>query len=593
MSFFWQRWRKSPPPPRPTPECVAPWEQEIQAHIDANNWPSARSAIDAALTTHATHPGLLLQHARVLRIENQLDTALALCEELLSSSAEPAQVQWEISACQLALNDLPAAIDALQVAVTLDPQLGMAWLRLGELYTRLDEHVQAVDALEQAVAHTHTLQLQTRAWYALGQAHHGRQEVHKAVTCYEHCLALQADHIDAQQAMGHAKLWLEDESGALVHYEAALQLTAAPSQQLLSNLAIVRQHAGDLRGARELLERVISRQPGDYNTRWYLCQLDLLEGRWQAGWANYGARFGANASPYRPMPFQPWDGHARTDSTLLILADQGIGDEIMFASCFAEAIAANRTTLIECEPRLLQLFRRSFPQATFVATQRETTARWLEGLPTPQWQIASGDLPALFRPNDEAFPARSHYLQADPERVAYWRERLTQDLGPGLKIGVSWRGGTAKTRTKARSLSAEHWAPILSVPGVHFVNLQYGTYQTELAELNQRYGPRIHDYPEAIVDFEETAALVAALDLVVTVCTAIVHLSGALGSPVWILTPQVPGWRYTAHGQTLRWYPGSRIFRQSAHVGWATPCQELSDELLALTQTVGHPTGAT
>lgn len=586
---FWQRWRKSPPPASPDPDEAAPWQHNIQAHIDANDWPAARSAINAALATHATHSGLLLQHARVLRQESQIDAALTLCEELLGSTAPPAQVQWEISACHLALNDFPAAIDALQVAVTLDPQFGMAWLRLGELYSRLDQHTQAIESLEQALAHTQTPHLQTRAWYVLGQARHARQEVEQAVTCYEHCLAQQPDHLDALQAMGHAKLWLEDEPSALVHYEAALKLATTPSRQLLSNLAVTRQHAGDLRGARELLERLIASQPGDYNTRWYLCQLDLLEGRWQAGWANYGARFGANASPYRPMPFKPWDGQARPDSTLLILADQGIGDEIMFASCFAEAIAANATTLIECEPRLLQLFRRSFPQASFVATQRETTARWLDGLPTPQWQIASGDLPALFRPNDAAFPDRSHYLQADPARVAYWRERLANDLGPGPKVGVSWRGGTAKTRTKTRSLSSEHWAPILSVNGAHFVNLQYGAYQTELAELNQRYGGRIHDYPQAIADYDETAALVAALDLVVTVCTAVVHLSGALGTPVWILTPQIPGWRYTAHGQSMRWYPGSRIFRQSVNTGWGKACQELSDELRALTQSVSPP----
>ena len=173
--------------------------------------------------------------------------------------------------------------------------------------------------------------------------------------------------------------------------------------------------------------------------------------------------------------------------------------------------------------------------------------------------------------------------------MRHWRERLQRDLGAGLKVGISWRGGTPKTRARARTLSCADWAPILSVPGCQFVNLQYGECEAMLQQFQSEHGILPMHYPEALADYDETAALVCALDLVVSVCTAVIHLTGALGRPVWILAPLAPEWRYTAHRPVMPWYPSTRVFRQATMEDWSAPCQGVSAGLHQLTQIDNPP----
>jgi tetratricopeptide (TPR) repeat protein len=415
-------------------------------------------------------------------------------------------------------------------------------------------------------------------------------DVSGAYMAFQKSIELDADLLEAEIGLGNAALWLDREPEAIALFESAVRRSSQPGRLLLLNLGTAYQFSGRFDDAQRMFSRVMAEHPYDHSSRWYLCQLDLSLCRWQEGWFNYSSRFAARAATYRPTPFKPWDGSAAPADVLLILADEGIGDEILYASCFADAARLVRHLVIECEPRLEGLFKRSFTEATVIPSRREVDNAWLVDAPKPNWHIPSGNLPGLFRRADSSFPNHTGYLAADPARVEYWRTRLAQDLGPGLKVGISWRGGTVKTRARARTLSPEHFGPILSVPGVHFVSLQYGDYASELASLRAFHGVDIHDYPEAIADYDETAALVVALELVVTVCTAVVHLAGALGKPVWILTPLSPGWRYTANRTSMPWYPSSRIFRQRHYDEWLPVCREVSDELTQLTK-IGRPIG--
>ena len=147
-------------------------------------------------------------------------------------------------------------------------------------------------------------------------------------------------------------------------------------------------------------------------------------------------------------------------------------------------------------------------------------------------------------------------------------------------MGLSWRGGTARTFIGRRSLSLETLFPVLSVPGVRWVNLQYGERATEIAELQATQGIEIADWPEAIDgDYDETAALVGALDLVISVCTSVVHLTGALGKPAWVMTSYVPEWRYGLHGEAMPWYPTVRLFRQTELGVWESVIANVAVEL--------------
>jgi hypothetical protein len=176
------------------------------------------------------------------------------------------------------------------------------------------------------------------------------------------------------------------------------------------------------------------------------------------------------------------------------------------------------------------------------------------------------------------FPQRSHYLVADSQRIDYWRDRLDA-LGPGLKVGISWRGGIARTGQSERSIALDQLLPSLSGPNVHFISLQYTDCQEELATLHRQCGIDMHHWQDALDDYDETAALVKALDLVVSVCTAVIHLSGALGQRVWIMAPLVPEWRYGLQGETMPWYPSARVFRQTQRGYWAPVIEKVASEL--------------
>jgi ADP-heptose:LPS heptosyltransferase len=263
---------------------------------------------------------------------------------------------------------------------------------------------------------------------------------------------------------------------------------------------------------------------------------------------------------------------------VLAYAEQGLGDQIMFASCLPDALVRAESMVVECDPRLCALFRRSFPGARVVPQEAAWPPSWLASGAEITAQIAMGSLPGLFRPNADSFPQHTGYLSAAPDRVAAWRDRLA-GLGPGPKIGLSWRGGLPTTRRNLRSLDLASLAPLLGGIPAQYVSLQYGDSTSEVEVLAETRGIRVHHWQDAIDDYDETAALVTALDMVITVCTSIVHLGGALGRPVRTLVPTVPEWRYGRAGDRMNWYPSVRMYRQQRLGEWGDVLDKLGREL--------------
>ena len=199
-------------------------------------------------------------------------------------------------------------------------------------------------------------------------------------------------------------------------------------------------------------------------------------------------------------------------------------------------------------------------------------------------QTSMGSLPRYMRRSSVDFPRHDGYLRADPECLRNWRERLAA-FGPGLKVGISWQGGTLKTRRPLRSLPLASWLPVLQAPEVRFFNLQYIDSSAEIASLKAATGIEIVDWQEVRDDYDHTAALVAALDLVISVCTAVIHLGGALGKPVWVMAPYSPEWRYGISGESMPWYPSVRIFRQPQYGAWVPVVDNVALSLRKLVES--------
>lgn len=337
--------------------------------------------------------------------------------------------------------------------------------------------------------------------------------------------------------------------------------------------------AGNTDDAVAAYRRALKLKPDYADALFHLGLINLMRGRYRDGWQGFEQRLRlAENKNMRPC-VPPWNGTSLRGRTMLLMRDQGLGDEIMYASCYPQIIRDAGRCLIECDPRLERLFVRSFPGAQFFPLEDLRTNAQTEPGVAVDVRSYAAHLPRYLRNSLRDFPHHQGYLKADAARTAHWRERLA-GLGRGGKVGISWRGGTAFTKSGKRSLTLADLRPVLAVPGVHWVNLQYGERAADIAAFREAHGIAITDWPEAIDgDYDETAALVGALDLVISVCTSVVHLSGALGQRVWVMAPRVPEWRYGLEGETMPWYPTARVLRQEAAGAWAGVVTAVAERL--------------
>jgi tetratricopeptide (TPR) repeat protein len=506
-----------------------------------NNAP--RPAPPAAVADEAWQAGLALWGA------GTHDAARAQLERAIALS--PRQAPWrnELGRLCMEAGDFAAAGIEFSAALAIDPFLAEAHCNLGIVLAQ--ENALTPPRQAGALAHfSRAAELEpalVAAQYNCGLLLWKMERAGDALPCFDRVLALAPAHAEAWWYRGRA---LQD----LRRFDEA-----AAS-----------------------LEQALAIKPDYHEVRLTLAFLRLLQGDFAAGWRDYRARYGTAESPVRDFPCPDWDGGALAGRTLLVYAEQGLGDEILFASCLPDLIAQAQHVVVDCEPRLAKLFARSFPQATVHGGRREESRAWLATVRTPDLRIAAGSVPGFLRNSAEEFPARAKYLDADPARVAYWKQRLDA-LGPGPKIGVAWRGGLPQTRTARRSLPLPALLPVLTLPGTKFVSLQFDAGAEELAALRADDGTRVsfQHWPEAHVDYDETAALVMALDQVLTVCCSIVHLAGALGKTAWVLTPDVPEWRYLAAGNSIPWYQSVRLLRQTRRGEWSDVIVRARDALAA------------
>ncbi|MBY6265790.1 tetratricopeptide repeat protein, partial [Azospirillum sp. 412522] len=332
--------------------------------------------------------------------------------------------------------------------------------------------------------------------------------------------------------------------------------------------------------------RALAVEPGHAAAAFNGGILALAAGRLARGWDGYERRFDTRdlmAASRRPgVPL--WDGGDLSGKRLLVWREQGIGDELMFAQRLPELIAQagqmDGHIVVECDPRFVPLFRRSFPQATV----RPVPPTLDEPYADIDHHVAIGSLSRHLGADLSAFTAVEPALLADPVAVAGWRRRLA-DLGQGLRVGIAWRSSQLDPDRMPDYTRIEDWRPVLALPDLIPVNLQYGECGTELAAALDAFGRAPHVFADLDLrnDLDGTAALMSALDLVIAPATSTGELAGALGVPVWRLG-RAGDW--TALGTGVRpWFPSMRVFRTG-------PGQRVADLLPAVATELGRFRGA-
>ncbi len=454
--------------------------------------------------------------------ETQLRSALAVRHDL-------AEAHFYLGLVLRKRGELEEAADSLLLATVFRPDFAEAWHYAGVVALNRGELDDAQRCIKKALLLN---PVYAEAHHNLGAVCEQREQLVEAATHYKKSVGLKPDYALAYCNLAKVTLRGEfDGEAALRYIRRALDLE--PSMAAVhNNLAMILQFQGRCEEALESAERALALDPAAVNTLLIRAHARLMLGQFAPGWRDYEARKQLLPTfKVRRFPYPEWEGAAPAGHTMLVCCEQGLGDEIMFASCLPDLLRLDAQCVVECSLKLGALFRRSFPQAQIVvADQSDPDMSYLQALPHFDWRIAAGSLPIHFRNDWGDFPAHDGYLAADQCRIEYWRRKL-DGLGRGLKIGIAWRGGRQNTNQARRSLTLAELAPLLGQAGAHFVSLQHTECRGEIEQMRASSGATLHHWQEAIDDYDETAALVSALDLVISVQTAVIHLGGALGRP--------------------------------------------------------------
>jgi Flp pilus assembly protein TadD len=370
--------------------------------------------------------------------------------------------------------------------------------------------------------------------------------------------------------IGMALAEMDREDDAEGWYCRALQ--RGPTDITYASLASIYTKKGDPRKAVWAAEEALKLNPSSDEAKWNGALALLKLRQWKKGWEWYDSMLGVpKLRPHPPavagLDCPLWDGKG---GNLLLTGEQGLGDEIMFASMMPEVVRDADRVVLAVDPRLVNLFQRSFPDA-LVTSRRGKDIVVSEPVELTH-RFAMGSLGRLYRNDDGDFPG-TPYLKACPDRAKMWRGLL--DSLPGKKIGLMWRGGVGGLDEGLRTLDLHEMSALLN-RDVSWVSLSH--LQGAGAECERFYnqtGVKIHHYPFVHSnDYDDTAALVSQLDAVVTVTATVAHLAGGLGVPCHVLVPSKPQWRYGAEGDSLPWYRSMKLYRQTDHwpfedVQWA------------------------
>lgn len=582
--------RQAEPAAQSDTDPLAAQVQAGRAHYRARQFDAAERLADQALAAAPDRLDALVLKADTLRRTGRYDAAAAAYRRALVVEPRLASAWLDLGVCHYLKGDFFWARVFYRFANSIEPDNPDVWNELGVVEIALGNFEHAEQSLENAVNRRPG---HPEAWNNLGLVMARRGETAAARRNFQRAVFLRPGYYMALCNLGLScrELELFDEAEkalrqaleaeprgteALLNFASLLQdlgrldeaggmleraRAAAPGEAVVwVASSALHFRRGELAAAEQAANRALELDPGNADGLLALAHVELAQRRYSPGWDHYEARADSSVSPVRKLPFARWDGSDPAGLRVLVHGEQGLGDEILFASCLDDLLDRDAQVVLDCDERLRALFRRSFPRAHVANGPDDYLGEARRG--SIDRCVAIGSLPAFFRRGAQDFPGRS-YLKAAPERAEHWRARLAE-AGTGRRVGLAWRGGLAKTGREQRTLDVAGLLPLLAVPGVQWVNLQRDATEAEVAA----FGGRLAAWREPLADLDETAALMEALDLVITACSTVVHLAGALGRRVWVLTPQGAAWRYPATGDSMPWYPAVTLFRQPRAGAW-------------------------
>ena len=408
------------------------------------------------------------------------------------------------------------------------------------------------------------------AYSNLGTALKDCGQLAEAVKNYKHALQLKPDCAEIHHNMGIAQREQGKSAEAIENYKQAIHLKPDYAEAY-NNLGGALKDCGHCAEAIVNYERAIQLKPDYAEAQWNQSLALLLSGRIAEGWKEYQQRYDRLNTLTYPYHYQEplWDGSSFVGKRLFVRYQQGLGDNIQFVRYLPMVKARGGTVIYETKKPLLGLLQ-DFSEID------ELVEASPDGKPAVgfDFYVSLMDLPRIFGTTLETIPAEVPYIHADPSKVKYWQSRLS---GPDLKVGIVWAGKPTHRNDLNRSCPLEHFAVLAGIEGVRLYGLQKGKAAAQVEELAGKM--TITNLGAEFKDFADSAAAIENLDLVISVDTAVRHLAGAMGKPVWALLPFAPEWRWMLNRQDSPWYPTMRLFRQKKWGQWIPVFQRIAEEL--------------
>ncbi len=482
--------------------------------------------------------------ALALQQAGQLDEAEALYRKAMTMNPNVALLYSNLGVVVYTQGRLEESIPLYKKAIKLDPTLSYALNNLGVSLSALNRLDEALDAFSKTVALV--------------------PDDPEPINNYGDVLVKMSRFAEGEQALLRS-------------------LALRPNYvEAYTNLGTASWGLGRLDDAEACFRRAIALQPDVAMAHKNLGIILLLTNRFAEGWREYEWRSVADKIRPRSYPMPPWNGQSLQTGKLLVWAEQGVGDEILQAGMISDLTARGLNVIYEVDPRMVKLMQRSFPAVKVVARvfphAPETTG------PDVAAHTSAASMSQFLRLRVEDFiKDRKSYLVPDHARSEELRKQIGVASGEKL-VGISWVSANLSFG-KSKSIGLSDWDPILKVPGIRFVDLQYGDTAETRAAVKKKLGHTIThiDGLDLRDDLDGFAALTAACDLVITVSNSTAHFAGALGVPVWVFISAGVGkfWYWGIDSPTVPWYPSATLIRQSVVQEWSPSIQHAAEKLAA------------
>lgn len=484
----------------------------------------AENVYEKGLKLFPDHEGLLNNLAVLRLFQNKPREVGRLCERLLGKEPSHPDALAKLAWAKQRAGDFGSAEISARRAIALRPESLFAWTVLGDSLRHLGRPLEAIEA-------------------------------------FHRVLALEPHSVDAKTNLAVLYTTLSEGEKAKSYLQAALSLNPDFVPALIA-WAQYSRSIGEWKDATDAIDHALALEPENKDALTVRSFLRLHRGEFVQGWRDYAAREGKSDAYKRENISVPrWQGET-VKGALFLAKEQGIGDEIMFASLFREAAQRADKLIIECDARLLALFERSFPDISFQSDSH---------LPACEGWATIGDLCSVFRKDEASFPKHPGYLLASPDRTKELKQKYESQFPGKKRIGIAWHS-QSRFSGKARSLPFSLLEKIVEIPGAAFLSLQYGKHSLPFALY-------CDESVDPWQDIDGLAAQISACDYVVTIDNNVAHLAGALNIPTYLLLPKGCDWRWFGGGLETPWYPSVTLLRQKEAGNWENVLELLLERL--------------